>query len=51
MFFCQQKIERDIAQGPHLYYNGAVWQVLRIYDDNAGSFMTALAPHGLTQPG
>lgn len=51
MFSCQLKIERDIAQGPHMYYDGAIWQVLRIYDDNAGSFMTALAPHGLTQPG
>ena len=49
MFSRQQDIDRDIAQGPHLYYNGAIWQLLRMYDDNAASFMPAFAPHGLRQ--
>ena len=49
MFSRQQDIDQDIAQGPHLYYNGAIWQLLRMYDDNAASFMPAFAPHSLTQ--
>ena len=50
MFSRQQEFERDNAQGPHLYYDGAIWQVLRIYDDYTGSFMAALAPYSLTRP-
>ena len=30
MFSRQQDIDRDIAQGPHFYYNGAIWQLLRM---------------------
>lgn len=37
--------EQDFADGPHLYYNETIWQILRIYDDTAGSFITALAPY------
>lgn len=51
MFFRQRTFDHNIAQGLHMKYNGAIWQVLRIYDDNTGSFMAALAPHGLTKPG
>ena len=49
VFSHQQNVDRGIAQGPHLYYNGAIWQLLRMYDDNAASFMPAFAPHSLTQ--
>ena len=51
MFPSQQESRRDIAQGPYLYHDGAIWQVLRIHDDTVGSFMTAIAPPDLTQIG
>lgn len=49
-FLAQEVPEQDFAQGPHLYYNETVWQILRIHDDTAGSFVTALAPCDQAQP-
>lgn len=49
-FHAQEGCEQDFTQGPHLYYNDTIWQILRIHEDTAGSFLTALAPHDQVQP-
>lgn len=40
-FDSQEGCEQNFVQGPHLYYNGTIWQIVRIHGDTSGSFLTA----------
>ncbi len=40
-FDSQEGCEQNFVQGPHLYYNGTIWQIVRIHGDSSGSFLTA----------
>lgn len=49
-FHSQEGCEQDFVQGPHLYYNGTIWQIMRIHDDTSGSFLTALTLYNQVHP-
>ncbi len=49
LFHAQEGLEQQFARVPHLYHNDTIWRLLRLHNDTAGSFLTALAPQNHAQ--